>query len=399
MLIIGFSFSKSFSLNKTIAVNKRTIALLDLTIPNAETNDGELYSAKHCLKVAGLPFVVTSAVNIAIQYKVIVASSKFETFTFTTAEKDSLKSFVNRGGILIAPNIKDPYLFPVFGISSTTLTSTNYKIKFNMFLGDPSFRWLNDTMEQTISLGKTTYTAVINSRKYNVSGALTLAEFGDGSTAITKYIYGNGVTYALGFSFKNLILTNQMNHDYDANRIYSNGFEPTSDAVILFLKGICIDHVPYSTWLHTSPYDSKSTLMITHDIDATTSYDTMSYYANYESSIGLSTTYLITTHYINDGALNNFYNTTNIPKVQYLMSKGHKIASHSVGHFTDFDDELVAPLGVLGNTAGNYLPYNGGVGFTTIGSTVLGETEVSKNLLEANLGVKDKNFPCRLFML
>jgi hypothetical protein len=392
LFIATFFSVTSYGFERSVPVNKRTIALLDLTIPNAETNDAELYSAQYCLKVAGLPFITTTAVNTAIQYKVIVASSKFETFTFSTAEKDSLKAFVNRGGILVAPNIKDPYLFPVFGISASALTSSYYKLSFNMFLGDPSFRWLNDTMEQTISLGRNTYSTVINTRKYTVSGALTLAKFDDGSTAITKYIYGSGKAYALGFSFKNLIVTNQMNHDYDAQRIYSNGFEPTSDAIMLFLKGICIDQIPYSTWLHTSPYNSRSTLMITHDIDATSSYDTMSYYANYEASIGLSATYLMTTHYISDGALSAFYNSGSIPLVQYLLTKGHKIGSHSVGHFTDFDDENVVPLGVLGNTASNYLPYNAGPGNSTTGATVLGEAEVSKNLLEANLGVKVRTF-------
>jgi hypothetical protein len=46
---------------------------------------------------------------------------------------------------------------------------------------------------------------------------------------------------------------------------------------------------------------------------------------------------------------------------------------------------------VLGNTATNYQPYNFGSG-ATIGGSVLGETEVSKNLLETNFGIQVKTF-------
>ncbi len=375
----------------TANTNSRIVALLDLTTKNAETSDAEIYSARYILKTAGIPFIVTSNVNTAKNYGMILASSKFDVSTFTTPEKDSLISYVNRGGVLVAPNVRDSYFFSLFGISAHLNSNARYKVRFNSFLNDPSFKWLNDTMEQTISLGKTTYTSVISSRSYTVSGALSLAMFDDNSTAITKRSFGAGTAYAIGFSFKNLIVTNQLNLDYSANRFYSNGFEPTSDAVMLFIKGIYQAHAPRAVWLHTSPYNSKTTLMITHDVDATTAYDTMHFYADYERSVGIKASYFFTTHYIDDALLAAFYNLNTIPKVQYVLNQGHSGGSHSVGHFPDFDDESVFPLGVLGNTTASYLPYNSGTG-PTVGGTVLGETEVSKNLLENNFGINVKTF-------
>ncbi len=383
-LITTVSYAQNLS-------NKRTVALLDLTQKNGETSDAELFSAKHILKTAGIPFIITTNVNTAKNYGFIIASSKIETTTFTLLEKDSLINYVNKGGVLIAPNVKDSYFNSLFGISSNLNSNTRYTIKFNTFLNDPSFKWLNDTLEQTISLGRTTYTSVINTRSYSTSNAVSLANFDDNSTAITKNNYNLGVSYALGFSFKNLIVTNQQNLDYNANRIYSNGFEPTSDAIILFIKGIYLSHTPKATWLHTSPYDSKTTLMITHDVDATSAYDTMHFYSDYENSIGVKASYFFTTHYINDALLSDFYNANSIPKVQDVLAKGHIAGSHSVGHFPDFDDESIFPIGVLGNTATNYQPYNFGTGATT-GGSVLGETEVSKNLLETNFGIQVKTF-------
>ncbi len=377
---------------QTSATSKaRTVALLDVTTRNSETGDGEVYSARHVLKVAGLPFIETTNIDTARKYGTILVSSKIETFTFSLAERDSFSNYVTQGGILIAPHIKDANFYPMFGINSNASASNNYKLIFNTFLGDPSFRWLDDTLEQTIILGDTSYAAVINTRSFGLNGALSLAKYDSNTDAITKYAFGSGHTYALGVTFKNIIQLNQLNRDFNSNRSYSNGFEPTSDAIILFIKGIITAHHPKSVWLHTSPYNSKSTLMITHDIDATSGYDTMRFYADYENQIGLSATYLITTHYINDGVLSDFYNVTSIPKVQYVLSQGHVLGSHSVGHFTDFDEETYFPLGVLGNTAGSYVPFNSGSSSTT-GGTVLGELEVSKGLLNSNFGVNIKTF-------
>ena len=134
------------------STNSRIVALLDLTLKNAETSDAELYSARYILKTAGIPFIVTTDINVAKNYGTVLASSKFDLSTFTTPEKDSVISYVNRGGVLIAPNVRDPYFNNLFGISAYLNSNARYLVKFNSFLNDPSFKWLNDTREQTISL-------------------------------------------------------------------------------------------------------------------------------------------------------------------------------------------------------------------------------------------------------
>ncbi|HLC83196.1 MAG TPA: hypothetical protein VJI69_05160, partial [Bacteroidia bacterium] len=375
------------------SIKKRTIAILDLTARNMEANDGELFSAKHILKVAGLPYIITTNVNTAIKYGVVIPSSRLTDSVFTSAEYDSIYSYVNNGGILISAGVRDSAFLPLFGINTATSTSSQHRIIFNMSLLDQSMRWLNDTMEQTISIGKLSYATTIVVRKFTLGTGTEMAHYEDLSSAISRNNYGAGVAYGLGFSFKNLVLLNQVNKDADAQRIYSNGFEPTTDALILFIKAICTKHTPNTVWLHTSPYESKTTLMVTHDVDATTAFDTMSYYADYENSIGLASTYLITTHYINDGVLSDFYNSASIPQVQTLLTKGHKLASHSVGHFQDFYDDNIFPIGVLGNTQASYLPFNaGGASDSTVGGTVLGETEVSKLILENDFGINIRTF-------
>lgn len=113
-----------------------------------------------------------------------------------------------------------------------------------------------------------------------------------------------------------------------------------------------------------------------------------------ENNRGISTTYNITTTYIRDqrveGGWGGFYNEENILLLKEIIKKNQKIGSHTVGHFKDFGDETNVPQGNPGNTVETYRPYfeNG----RSIGATVYGECEVSKNLLEQDLGVNVKSF-------
>lgn len=371
--------------------DSRTVALLDCTVRNAETTDAELFSAEHLLKVAGIPYIKTSSVYTAIGYGMILTSSRLQSSTLAPAERDSLYSYVSSGGILFAPIVTDTALFTLFGISAEQSATNRYTLRFDTVAAGSECRWLNDTAEVKISLGRTTYASIFTTRAYTLQGAQAVGIYEDSSAALTRNSFGSGKAYALGYSLKNAIQLNLLNKDYDAQRIYSNGFEPGTDAIILFVKGIYTTHTAYSAWLHTSPYNTRSSLMITHDVDATTAYDTMGYYADYEYGMGISATYLITTHYINDTWLGDFYNAGSLPQVQYLLSKGHKLASHSVGHFPDFDDELVFPLGSAGNTSASYQPFYPNNG-PTAGGSVYGEAEVSKGLLDNDFGVNVRSF-------
>ncbi len=391
LFTIVLACSAALCFSQPAAVKQRSVALLDCTARNNETSDGEIYSARHFLKLAGIPFVVTTNVDTAMQYGMIIASSRLQSSTMNQPERDSLAAFVSRGGTLVAPIVTDNALFNLFGVSAVASATTRYTMTFDTAAAPAECRWLNDTAEVKISLGRASYVNVITTRNYTIASGQSLGKYDDLTDAIVRNTSGQGTTYALGFSFKSLCQTNQLNLDYEAQRVYSNGFEPTSDAVMFFLKGIYTLKTPRAVWLHTSPGTSTTSLLITHDVDATTAYDTMSHYADYEFNIGVKSTYLITTHYINDDWLSDFYNASSIPKVQYVLGKGHFLASHSVGHFPDFDSPTIFPLGNQNNTQGNYLPYYPTNG-PTAGGSVYGELQVSKQILENDYGVTIRTF-------
>jgi len=363
-------------------INTQAIAVLDLTIKNNESNDSRLFSVEYMAKVTGIPFVVTQDVSEATSYAMILSSSLFNNSTFTDNEKALLIDYVEEGGLLVAPRIQDEAFYATFGIDGYEDSNTRYQIIWDSTLTDASLKYIDEPEERTISLGRDTYTSIFKTLGYSTTVAETLAYFDDGSSAVIKNEYGNGVAISIGLSWKEVILRNQINRDYEAQRISSNGFEPTSDVLALFVRALFLEYHPHTVWKNTSPGKSLSTLMITHDIDSSTGMDTLEFFANYESQNNIEATYNITVRYFDDNLMSDFY-LNRQTTLDYIQSQGHNLGSHSVGHFFDFGNADIFPIGNSGNTKESYQPSNDGT--ITTGGTVYGELEVSKNVLEADL--------------
>ena len=363
-------------------INTQAIAVLDLTIKNNESNDSRLFSVEHMAKVTGIPFVVTQDVNEATHYSMILSSSLFGSSTFSDSEKALLIDYVQEGGLLVAPRIQDEAFYATFGIDGYENSNARFQIIWDSTLTDAALKYIDEPEERTISLGRDTYTSIFKTLGYSTTTAKTFAYFDDGSSAVIKNTYGNGAAVSIGLSWKEVILRNQINRDYEAQRISSNGFEPTSDVLFLFVRALFLEHYPHAVWKNTSPGKSISTLMLTHDIDSSTGMDTLEVFVDYESQNNIEATYNITVRYFDDNLMSDFY-LNRQPTLDYIQSHGHNFGSHSVGHFFDFGNGDVFPIGNAGNTEDNYTPSNDGT-ITTSG-TVYGELEVSKNVLETDL--------------
>lgn len=260
-------------------------------------------------------------------------------------------------------------------------------VYFNMLSADADLAWFNDTLEQSISLGDTSNN-VIETLGYSLGTATNLGFYDDGKVCLSKNNYGTGYAYNFGISLKEIIFRNQVNKDYDAEREYTNAFEPTTDVLFLLIRAIYTSHVNFGVWKHTSPGNSKSTLIVTHDIDALSSVNLMQSFANYEDSLKMGSTYFMTVHYIND-LISAFYDSS-ITDLNLLITKNRTIASHSIGHFSDMDDSTIVLTGASGNTRLNYSPANNG-GSTT-NATIWGELEVCKNLLQTDCNTTVRSF-------
>lgn len=358
---------------------RRSLAILEIPEDDGPPDPVKTHGAQYVANVAGVPSETTASLDSATTHAVILATSGIGGGTFTDEQREKVRTYVRRGGVFIAGNFKDSNLFEVFGIGGEDFDRGRHRMTFlDERLGN-AFDWIDDPRERTISLGDTTRNQVIFSRSYAPRDAAVLARFDDGSAAITKNQYGEGHAYLLGVSLRDVTIRNQMNMDFTAQRSFPNDFEPTTDAFSLFVRSIYREHVPHAVRKHTSPLDTRSTVMITHDVDSESGMVWMNRYADYEQSQGITATYYVTTRYVDDNLGKDYYPPYR-DSVRHLHQQGQRIGSHSVGHFPDFDD---LPLGTAGNTRDTYTPrYNGD---RTVDGTVMGELEVSKTLLEQDV--------------
>lgn len=367
------------------------VALLNITDRHASSRiyDSKVFSARHALTVAGVPWTQTQNVGEAIEYRIILASSKIRNSTFNEQDIALLASFVSSGGILICPNIAQDALLPVFGVTPGSVSTGRYSFGWNVDGGDPSLVWVDTPEETTISLGNPDSLLAVESTSFIPTGAEPLAWYDDGSLAISCHQHGAGYAYTFGVSFKDWILRNQQDKDYWAETQYAGGFDPDADMLPLWIRGIYQKHLPFAPYLSTAPTMYNNVLMVTHDIDAASNFEQMNDFADLEILYNVRATYFITTHQFSDWADGDYY-TPSIGYFQELITRNMEIGSHSYGHFDDFDDESHFPLGSQSVTIDTYSPFFDGN--RTYDGTVYGETKVSRDIIQRDSGIIPRCF-------
>lgn len=387
----AFSFVLLFFFSVVVAAQKNAFVILDVSQRNNEVTSGNLFSAAHALIVAGTPYSISTDVDSAIQNKFILVSSSIESNTFTIAERDSLISFVDKGGILFITQLKDSSLFKLAGVSDYQYSSTHYFFNWTLENLGQAGEFIDDPKEKVIKLADSSFTKSISFRSYTLSSAVSLAKFENDSVAFSKNQYGKGFVYLLGINWEDLVLRNQVSRHFKAARSFSNDFEPGSDVFYLFLRGIYKEHSYFSVYKHTSVQNSNSILVITHDVDATSAIkDIMTDFSSYEYNNNIRATYFITTHYMHDSVAKDFWNGY-LDEIISVKNRGHELASHSVSHVPDFDNSSVVKMGSCsGEDENSYRPFFDGTKSNSV--TVCGEVEVSKKLLDDNVGSNIKSF-------
>ncbi|MDP2387771.1 MAG: T9SS type A sorting domain-containing protein [Bacteroidota bacterium] len=367
-------------LGQNILAQTKEICILDLTSKNSETTKGNLFSLEHILKSAGFSYSITDSVDLAIKSKIVLPTSNIEQTTFSQTERDSIRSFISKGGILIATNIKDTTLFDCFGVSATSFNSNRFFIRFSTNYDPGIFKLFDEPYEKEICLGDTAdFISTIGTRAFTLTTADTLAQYETGEVAMAYNNYNFGHVYLLGTQYKEVILRPQVKADYRASRVHSNYFEAGQDVYVFFMDGVLKKHLPYVVSKHGAPCNFKAALIISHDVDATTSMEMFDDYASWEKANNINSSYMVTTHYMHDKVAKNFYDGYE-EDILRVSQMGHDIQTHSVSHMPDFDNESIVPIGNIGNNRYNYQPYYNGTVSSNV--TVFGEAEVSKDLLQ-----------------
>ena len=280
---------------------KAKLAILDLSQRNNETN-GYLYASKQMAAVAGVPYQVTTSVSKAAQCEVIMLSHYLDDNTFSPAERGRLLAYVRNGGVLLGSDVKDAKAFyNLFGIQDAQSSNKHFRLRFLTGKDTTLFQYFNHPREKTISLGDSTGARAVYASHYTTRGEPLAYLGGDpDKPAFTRHQFQSGYAYAMGISFRDLVLRPMLNKDFSAERVSSNGFEPSAGMMGLLLRSLCARHMDALVWKHTSPGRSLNTVMVTHDVDSRTGFDTMGYFARSEYQQGIRANYNITTRYFED---------------------------------------------------------------------------------------------------
>jgi len=349
-------------------------------------------SAIRCLQTMGIPFLVTRDLRIALGHKLLVLYPEVDGRTYDAGQAQAISDFVARGGIIFAQNVLWGGFKTLFGFDDVVPLRTRHRIVFdttNPEATDATLRYLNRPAEKEVPLGSSAIPEVIWSNGYKpAAGTRSLARFEDGSIAVLRHDVGRGHTYLIGVALNDVVLRNQQNRDYEAQRIYVNGFEPGTDVWLLLLRAWYETYSDTGIRLGTIPEGKRSVLMLSHDVDWEYSFQPMLAFAAFEKSAGTSSTFFVQTKYLDDVNSHAFFFGSSLDILRELAAGNSDIGSHSVIHSKLFNK---VPLGTGGE---QYASYRARATRDNAAqdATALGEVCVSKSLLDGEIPAQETIF-------
>jgi hypothetical protein len=354
-------------------------------------SDADAESPVRCLKAMGIPFFVTRDLHTALRHHLLLLYPEVDGKTFDEVRAKAITDFVVHGGVVFAQDVFWGGFKPLFGFDDVIPLRTRHKITFDAkspAAADPVFRYLNRAAEKEIPLGSAAIKEVIWTNGYRTTaGTQALARFEDGSAAVLRHDVGRGHAYLIGVALNDVVRRNQQNRDYEAQRIYVNGFEPGTDVWLLILRAWYETYSDTGIRLGTIPQGKRSVLMLSHDVDWEYSFKPMSAFADFEKHAGTSSTFFVQTKYMDDVSSKAFFFGPSLDTLRELVH-GSDIESHTVIHSKLFNK---VPLGTGRE---QYPDYHARAtrDDPAKDATALGEVCVSKSLLDGELPGHDTIF-------
>ena len=337
----------------------------------------EFTSMRRVFDIQGIPYKILEDAEEIFDYEVAYVSGALNEKNIKSDIINTLYDYVEGGGTLFTAGEISKRLFPLFGVKEYIPSRSRYRLHF---MGkDPVFRYIDTPQERTISLGNGEdhfYENVIWSHAYIADrSASVLGQYTDETAGFIKNSYGRGTAYLLGLSFVESIMLPQVGDDYEAQRKYVNSFEPSADAVMLIIKALYQHYSSRNIITGTTPYLKNPVLVLSHDVDAQTSFVDSLKYAELEKRFGVTSTFFENTKYFTDYLDIDYYNISeNVDAIRKLKKMGWDIGSHTVSHYKKLSK---AEMGEKDVTFKTYDPLKR--------KTLRGEVAVSKELLDRDI--------------
>jgi len=340
----------------------------------------------HGLNSIGVPFTITRDVGEATRHKVVLAYPLLSGRTLDEAGRLALRRYVNAGGTLIATQVLGGGMEDLFGFDSITESRSHYSVTFDQA---PSLDWITEPHERTILLAQPGDAGNWIGTQAFEGAKQVLARFEDGAAALVAHRTGKGGnTYAVGLDLGFFIMRAHNDRNELGYRAYANGYEPSVDVWLRWLKALYRQHEPLAVTLGSVPQGRQLAAIVTLDVDYVNSMGNLLAYRDLLAREGVPATFFIQTKYYRDFQDEGFFNDRTLAAVDALGEAGMEIASHSVSH-SDMYASL--PLGSGNERYPDYQPRVKAIG-DTAGASVLGELRVSRFLLEKVSGAPVASF-------
>jgi peptidoglycan/xylan/chitin deacetylase (PgdA/CDA1 family) len=346
-------------------------------VNNTKSAANELLGLSRIFDIQGIPYQIFENPEELSNYSTVFTAGSLLDNDIDHTVLNHLYDFVEAGGVLVSSGQIGKQLFPLFGVTNYVPSRKRYRAHFKG--SDPALHYIDRPEEFTISLGngeKHFYDQVIWTHGYQLgSKSKSLAVFDDKTIAFSRFQYGRGKTYLLGLTYTDMILIPQLGQDYEAQRKFVNSIEPSSDVIMLILKSIYQTYTKPYIYLSPIPYAKSTALILSHDVDAQTSFVDSKKYADLEKKYNVTSTFFETTKTFIDDMDIDYYNLEfNKEAIRELKKNGWDIGSHTVSHTRQF---AKIDMGAPTESMLTYRP--------EINKTIFGEVIVSKALLDRDI--------------
>ncbi len=339
------------------------------------------------LKSIGVPFLITTDYKVALKHKVILIYPYISGLVLPEEALKSLYDYPASGGTIIAINVLGGGLEKVFGFQKIVEGDRHREIRFSRPFTDMITvkGKVVDANEKSIKLANKKENSVLITNSYHNTVMSPLAIFENGEAAITQNHVGQGRTYALGIDLGQLLYIGYSSREEDIARTYVNHYEPVIDLFLRFLKSVYRENEPNAVVIGTVPDAKELSIMLSHDVDFSSSVSNSIIFSDLEKEYGVAATYFLQVKYIKDFNDKIFFDNANIDIINQVANKGMEIGSHSISHsrqyskFPQGDGTEYYPL---------YKPFVIDR-LNTRDGTVFGELRVSKFLIENKTNEKN----------
>jgi hypothetical protein len=369
------------------------VSVLDWTSKDNMRSPEDVLAADHLLTEMGIPNTDTTDLTTAAGNPFLVVAGVLNTAAYLSQpEVNQLKSYVNGGGTLYLwePNVG--ILLSALGIGTVInhAGAAMRPLTFDVSKPDPLLSYIDAPEEvnwqPSFPTGDVT-------RGYSAGSCTPLATWSTGDYAALRCEIGSGRAYVFGWRLRALLTLPERGLE-GPDVEWTNVPVLDADICRVLMLGSYEGYAANPQVREWAPDGHAAALIITHDVDATVSYQNVPAWVDFEESLGVKSTYLFTTNPYDTGYISPMFTPSGRADIQYAINHGFDVQDHSFGHFPDF---YVAPYSVGPPTedASNYLPMftdNGTLDCCTSGMSVLGEAGVSKWLLETDLGISVTGF-------